>query len=172
MLLPPDHALESSFPLGGYWFCVFFSFFHSLGLMWFCGWKKTPFLGDVLCCTPLHRLFSPCRSVWSSLSFCSCGLPLPLRAKISQALLNQMNVFSRKQVHEFRLLSMLVFPKVSRDCAYLFVFSFVCLWDGVFLLVFVWDFFFFTKLFSLGLLNAWVYFSLGGQGSVVRMFKC
>lgn len=82
----------------------------------------------------------------------------------SQALLDQINVFSRKQIHEFRLALcwyFLKFQEIGLVCILFCLhvgwgfFVGTCLW--------VWFFFFFSKLFSLGLLNAWVCFSLMGS---------
>lgn len=167
---------KSHFPnLRGYWFCVFFlvlSLFRLDVVLWE---KKLLFW---VMCSLLHSSCITCSLLVpvSEAHYVSAAVDCPLRAKVSQAFLDQMNVFSRKQVHEFRLALCWCFLKFQEiGLVYLFLFCFVCLWSGVFLLVFVCGFFFFTKLFSLGHLNAWVYFSLMGslrsQSSIVRMLK-
>lgn len=103
-------------------------------------------------CSLLHHLFFPCTSVWSSLGFCSCGLPLPLRAKVSQALLDQINVFSRKQVHEFGLAlcwCFLKFQEIWLVCLYFVLFA--C--EVFFLLVFVCGGFFLHQIILFGSLK-------------------
>lgn len=105
-------------------------------------------------------------------------LPVPLRAKVSQAL-QDMNIFPRKQVHEFRLAVCWCFLKFQEIGLFLFICLYFVLFAcgvGFFVGVCLWFWFFVHQFILLGSLKCLGLLQPDGkpqesQSSIVRMLR-